>query len=401
MENVIHTLVLHLYPDLEALCMAWLCRTFDTVRAQLGIVSDPQIKLIPSGALRPKDWEGLPLDIPALTREGYLFLDCGGGHFDQHMFPDQPQISSIDRLAKETRLLQREPYLTSFLRVISANDVRGTGIVKNKRHRERGRESVVPHLRSLISGWNLLYPGDAEKLYALVAHAFGGVMEHLLEIGFERLERGLSDREISVRGLDLFLLPSLREGVARFVRAKAAALHETHDILAVKEIEAWHTEADRALSAMEDEWHTAAKDFSRSGDVRRVGIQSGVVAIAFGVSGSMLFGAFVRHAVECDIVIQFRDGGKFTIASRSRSIEKAAQAIWRRELICRKMDFPPELEEVIACKRPAIGLPDHPTRLFYFFPTKTLFGNHFHSNPFMSPSALSQEEITYLLMRNV
>lgn len=90
-SQMIHTLVPHVSPDTEALVMAWLIASHDVVKRALNCIDQPRLKFVPAGPLSRNDWreEGnSALSAAQLESRGYLFLDCGGGRFDQHVLPD-------------------------------------------------------------------------------------------------------------------------------------------------------------------------------------------------------------------------------------------------------------------------------------------------------------------------
>lgn len=399
--TLIHTLVLHLFPDLEALCMAWLCQYFGPVRTALGIAKDPVLKFIPSGALRPEDWPDQRTDVAGLTRQGFLFLDCGGGYFDQHVYPGEPDTSSLDRLAAETQLLGYEPYLTSLVRVISANDTRATGIVRDVHFRAHGSTSTVPHLRNLIMGWNLLCPDNPAQVYQLASLAFHGLLANLIKLAEERHGRGLDDREIAMRALNLFMLPSIRTGLKIYLREQCdeegAELRPPPDVT----LQQWESTAARALAGLEAEWNLAEYDFRHRGELKQVSVNGAVLKVAIVTSGSSRFGPWARYTLKPQLILQFQPNGKFTISSHKHSLEKVARAIWQAELERWNMTTSSALEAVIRGEQPPTGPPSHPSRWFYLFVSKTLFGNFFRSNPYMPQCKLIPDEIISLTLRSL
>ena len=103
-----HTLVLHLRPDLEVLVMGGIIFDKPEVRKALNVIDEPALKFIPAGPLRETDWSGIraeDLNAQHLEKQGFLFMDCGGGILDQHGKlaeldeHGQNRLASIDLLA--------------------------------------------------------------------------------------------------------------------------------------------------------------------------------------------------------------------------------------------------------------------------------------------------------------
>ncbi len=353
-KQMIHTLVQHVSPDTEALVMAWLISGHVVVRKALRCVDAPRLKFIPAGQLRRRDWEEeRTLSPEQLEARGYLFLDCGGGRFDQHVLPDsvaENKTSSLHLLLEELSARVEEmdaadrKELQHLLRimegvflVICRNDLTGEDIAPRSLDAKpeaaepsqdgddlvdgmlqdmdaaepvEGKADPMPaaqanvdptphtprHLRNMILGWNAQYPNDPHKVYALASVAFGAIEQNV---------RMLYDNPEDMHDLDVRKLFRIDEILVGTEAHFEATLHPfvVNDAGRVKsETRTFAVQAEKALGEMERQWHAAIGDYFRHAIGREVemlpqveGKKTRKVMVVFGRSESQRFGAVARR----------------------------------------------------------------------------------------------------------
>lgn len=171
-EKVFHTTVLHVHPDLEALASLKLLA--DGYVDGLALEKDFELKFIPSGELRIEDWrQEATVDARLLERRGYLFVDCGGERtmLDHHGRGDDDNRCTLERL--ELHEGEGFEFLRGFISIIAAQDKKGKAIDRDKKYKASSSPNTPRTLRSLISGWNLLY--SPEQVVWLAFRALDGV----------------------------------------------------------------------------------------------------------------------------------------------------------------------------------------------------------------------------------
>lgn len=407
--QAVHTIVLHGFPDLEALLMLWFIYRFEKVRIHLGLVAGKfEYKFIPSGPLRTKDWKELPLGTPltarAIEKLGYLFVDCGGGGalLDQHGLAENQDynvVASIDLLIEVTKLLENEPYLQALVELVSLHDRTGISVTA-----DHCRAKPTPHtsrdVHMLILGLNLCF--GALQVVRITMLAFDGLLAALLEVAQAIVEVGGDDRAMKIREMNLLSLESILHGLS--LHAKE---HPEVDIAKFR------AEAERALQAAEQEWHCAVRDLKRTGQkrvfdamvVRRDApgtMVSEQITMIVGTSDSQRFGALCRSR-GANMVIQFAsEAGKFMISTKGgMDLATVAAALRAAEMVCRG-----------ALPMDTIGSIDRPGQFriqkdgeviwtVYFPEFRSAVGNNFRTNPYLSPSMLSREEIVEIASRTL
>jgi hypothetical protein len=423
----VHTIVLHFFPDLEALFMLWIILRFPIVREHFGVVPGAfEFKTIPSGPLRPEDWVGvLPAGTPptaaALARLGYLFVDCGGGGapLDQHGRKENVEsnrVASIDLLVKLVALLRGLPnFLQAMVLLVSRHDLTGESVAKFSR-KER-KESATPatprDLHMMLLGWNLLHP--VEEVIRLAMIAFDGVMVQLLQAD-QTIDDVSDEFMIDVKGMNLFALDQIIAGLSLHAQE-----HPEVDVPKFRK------EAERALLRAERERSCAARDFRNTAKtwdfnatiVRRDTpgkLEPVRLKMTVGVSDSHRFGEYCRfhkrRKEDCggtedhgaDVVIQFSasEKGKFVVSTRGGiDLTTVAAALRAAEMLCRG-----------AVPVDPIGSIDAPGQFrmqkdgemlwpIYFPEFRTAVGNNFRTNPSLPPSVLTHREIVGIVRQTL
>ncbi len=426
-QNIKHTLVMHLSPDLEALFMGWLIAAHESVREALGVVDHPRLKFIPAGPLRKEDWSGEEdVTAAALEAKGYQFLDCGRGKLDQHGRPENENrnsVSSLDLLVHEANLDALLPHLMPIVAIISNNDLTGQDIIPVRSWKESETPHTPRQLRNMIQGWNLLNKENPSKTFSLASTAFGsierGVEHRLAQVGdFAPTSTGTPDAAIDFR--EFFLADRIVENVGRHFAVSYGA--DAHDEIAIA-TEGFRKEAADALMALEKEWETAVQDYWRGAKVRDIhvaiktpqGQASKRLALAFGRSASTRFGMVTRLGNEgrrpphegcprrpkADVTIQFYGDGRFVIATRGLELDRVAVAL--READLRKRGVNVTKEDRLLLARPGhLRFADQagrPRDALFFAEYRTNFGNAFRANPTAETTPLSMEEVVDITIK--
>lgn len=440
MHTTIHTLVLHSSPDIEVCFMSYVILTSEEVRDRLGVVEHPKMKFISAGDLRKEDWPGEEtLVSSALEGKGYLFLDCGGGTLDQHGRPEHQNRNSVSSLGFLTHAVDLDlvaPQLVPIIAVLNRNDLDGVDVAPRRDCSKSSTPHTRRHLRNVVQGLNLLYK-DQPSAATRIMHVAFGCIERLVDAALldlldefrRRREQALAAHEsrqdsctdgtafhqcqsaptipdmIRTAGFDfreLFLVEQLLGGApAYFATIFGIDAHEEIE-LAVKQ---FACELESALKVMEQEWREAEGDLrqarKRTVTVQRKtdqGTMCKVITLVDGSSRSTRFGAATRWYKRADVTIQFKEKGKFVIATTGLLLDRVAQVL--READLRKKGV-----EVTAADRLSFAKPGNlryadrsgavHDALFLTEYRKT-FGNAFRSNPNSEPTALSRREIVDL-----
>ncbi len=346
----IHTLVPHVSPDTEALAMTWLIVSHATVRKALHCAETLHIKFIPAGQLRRRDWQDeRTVSSEQLESRGYLFLDCGGGRFDQHVLPDavsENKTASLHLLLDELNaraedlhdadrkeLQQLLKIMEGVFLVICRNDLTGEDIAPRSLDAKpegtaqpQGSEGLVQdmlqeltavtpvegetsvqrtevadptpyttrHLRNMILGWNSLYPENPEKVFALASVAFGAIEQNV---------RMLYEDPEDVQDFDMRKLFRVEEILLGTEAHFAATLPGASEGRIAHEARTFAAQAEKSLREMERQWHMAVGDYwSKTTGGRTIemlpqveGKKRREVAVLFGRSESQRFGAVARR----------------------------------------------------------------------------------------------------------
>lgn len=424
MKKSVHTIVLHLFPDLEALFMLWIILRFPIVREHFGVVLGAfEWKTIPSGPLRPEDWVGvLPagtsLTAAALARLGYLFVDCGGGGapLDQHGRKENAEfnaVASIDLLVKSVVLLHGLPnFLQSLVLPISRHDLTGESVAKFSR-KER-KESATPatprDLHMMLLGWNLLHP--VEEIIRLAMFAFDGVMVQLLQAD-QTIDDVSDEFMIDVKGMNLFALDQILAGLALHVQENPV------------EVPKFRKAAEEALLRAEREWYRAARDFrdtAKTWDfdatiVRRdtpQKLEPVLLKMTVGVSDSHRFGEYCRFHKRrkedggtadhgADLVIQFApEADKFVVSTKGGIVlTTVAAALRAAEMLCRGAVPVDPISSIDMPGQFRIQKDGEMLWPIYFAEFRTSAGNNFRTNPFLPPSVLTRREIVGIVRQTL
>ena len=239
-----HTLVLHINPDLEACFMAHLFLANEDVRDAYGVVDGPALKFIPGGPLRPEDWAGeTEITSRALEAKGYVFLDCGGGLFDQHGRPEnvmRNSISSLDLMVHVLELETRLPHLMPIAQIITDNDLYGEDVASAHSVKQTSTPHTPRHLRDMILGWNILYKEQPEIVVGLASNAFGCI-ERCIDKIAEQPEKDVVYK-------DFFLFTVLESGAVRHFKTRLGC---DADDAAINEAYLFGGECERGLVALE------------------------------------------------------------------------------------------------------------------------------------------------------
>lgn len=406
--QAVHTIVLHGFPDLEALLMLWLIYRFERVRTHLGLVPGMfTYKFIPSGPLRTDDWKaelpaGTPIAARTIEKLGYLFVDCGGGGalLDQHGLAENQNhniVASIDLLVEVTRLPDTEPYLQALVELVSLHDRTGISVTAAS-CRARPTPHTSRDLHMLILGLNLCF--GALQVVRITMLAFDGLLAALLEVAQAIVEAGGDDRAMRIREMNLLSLDSILHGLS---------LHATeHPEVDVAKFRA---EAERALQATEGEWHCAVRDLERTGQKRVFNavvtkrdasgtMEPEQITMIVGTSDSQRFGALCRSR-GANLVIQFAsEAGKFVVSTKGGiDLTTVAAALRAAEMVCRGA-IP--MDPIDSIDRPGqfrIKNGGEVIWTVYFPEFRTAVGTNFRTNPYLSPSTLSRDEIVTVVTR--
>lgn len=428
MKKTVHTIVLHFFPDLEALFMLWIILQFPIVREHFGVVPGAfKFKTIPSGPLRPEDWVGVlpagtPLTAAALARLGYLFVDCGGGGapLDQHGRKENAEfnaVASIDLLVKSVALLHGLPnFLQALVLLISRHDREGESVTKFSR--EERKNSATPatprDLHMMLLGWNLLHDDAVKDVIDLAMIAFDGVMVQLLQVD-QTIDEISDEFMIDVKGMSLFALDQILAGLSLHAQENPGV-----------DVPKFRKAAEEALLRAEREWYCAARDFrdtAKTWDfdatiVRRDTPKKPepmLLKMTVGLSDSHRFGEYCRfhkrRKADCggvedhgaNLVIQFASKvGKFVVSSKGGILlTQVAAALRAAEMVCRG-----------AVPVDPIGSIDRPGQFrmqkdgemlwpIYFPEFRTSAGNNFRTNPFLPPSVLTGREIVTVVKQTL
>lgn len=412
-KNPKHTLVLHVNPDLEACFMAHLFMAHEDVRDAYGVVDGPELKFIPGGPLRAEDWPGEEdMSARALEAKGYVFLDCGGGLFDQHGRPEnlmRNSISSLDLMVHVLELDARMPHLMPIAQIITDNDLYGEDVASAHSVKKTTTPHTPRHLRDMILGWNVLYKERPEIVVRLASDAFGCI---------ERcLDKVADQPKDEVVYKDFFLFSVLQTGaVAHFKTVHGIDAEDE----AIASAGLFVEECERGLVALEAEWKAGERDYWANAKLRTVhvskrtkdGVAVQTVTLAYGRSAATRFGAVTRFGNQgndperpirnkADITIQFSDKGKFIISTKGILLDRVAKAIREADLRRRGvnltsadlalLDRSGHLRFTDAFGREQLAL--------YFAEYRTAFGNAFRANPFADATPLKEEEIVELAVK--
>ena len=413
-----HTLVIHMKPDLENTLVVFLLTTFLTLARRLGISDGPAIKFIPAGPLRPEDWPGQSdLSVEALERQGYMFIDCGGGQHDHHRrWPDKTDNdqSSLDLVLKLTGADLALRHLMPVFKLVSDNDLTGQQIVQDKGRDQSATPHTARHLRNVILGWNKIHADDPQAVVDLAGLAYGGLVA-LAEAEFRSAEADHGQ---------LFLADNLCRGVALY----CGQLVEDGemDSAEAEEISAdFRQSVESALGVLEYDWTQGENDYwSPKTTVlklqRLIPTRGGTVkkpcCLVVGVSDSLRYSAVTRlgnrgqnaaypdreRRPKADITIQFQSDGRFVISSRHITLERIAAAIRRVDLERKGVDISLIDQEALRqvghlAFQNRAGETVQALLLAY----DKAFGNGFRANPFGLECALKPEEIVNLTVQTL
>ncbi|HTK04502.1 MAG TPA: hypothetical protein VL500_02870 [Candidatus Eisenbacteria bacterium] len=408
-----HTLVLHINPDLEACFMAHLLLTREELRDALGVVDVPSLKFIPGGPLRPEDWQGeKEVESKALEAAGYVFLDCGGGLFDQHGRPEnlmRNSVSSLDLMAHVLELEARLPHLMPIVQIISDNDLYGEDVAPSHSVRKTTTPHTPRHLRDMILGWNILHADDPEITVALASNAFGCI-ERCIDATIEK------PRD-EVKHKDFFLFSVLQNGAVSHFKTQVGLDAEDE---ALRAAEWFVNECESGLLALEQEWMAGEKDYWSGTKLRTVqvakktadGVAFQTVTLAHGRSKSTRYGAVTRYGNagdnsekprrnKADVTIQFSGDGKFIISTKGIVLDRVAQVIREADLRRRGVNVTKE-DRALLDRSGHLKFTDTKGReqlALYFTEYRTAFGNAFRANPMAEKTPLKEEEIVELTVK--
>lgn len=409
-----HTLVLHINPDLEACFMAHLFLAHEDVRDAHGVIDQPKLKFIPGGPLREEDWPGVTeRTSAALEAAGYVFLDCGGGAFDQHGRPEnlmRNSISSLDLMVQSLNLEERLPHLMPVAKLISDNDLSGQDVASSHSVKKTTTPHTPRHLRNAILGWNVLNKDNPAKVVVLASTAFGCI---------ERcIDRAMSEgRYEDLVHKDLFLCATLVTGSVAHFKTVFGLDADDEAMVATK---SFGDQVEAGLVALEDEWKAAVRDYWNGAKLRTAqvakrtpdGVAYETVTIAFGRSASTRFGAVTRFGNagqvqgrprrnKADVTIQFSDDGKFVISTKGITLERVAKAI-------READLKRRGARLTVADGQALEKSGHQKfadgngrelMALYLAEYRTAFGNAFRANPFADRTPLKEQEIVDLTVK--
>lgn len=413
MKTPKHTLVLHLNPDLEACFMAHLILEHEDVRDAHGIVDKPALKFIPGGPLRQEDWPGeADLDPKALEAKGYVFLDCGGGLFDQHGRPEnlmRNSVSSLDLMVHVLELDARLPHLAPICAIISANDLTGMDVASSHKVKGTTTPHTARHLRNMILGWNILHKDTPEVTVALASIAFSCI---------ERCIDAVADKpKEEVNHKDFFLFSVLVNGAIRHFKTRFGLDAEEESMRQA----AWfHGECEKGLVALEQDWIAGERDYWGNAKLRSVqvalktpdGTAYQTVTVAYGRSSSTRFGAVTRFGNEgqnpskprrnkAEVTIQFSGDGKFVISTKGITLERVAKAIREEDLRRRGVNVTRADRETLD-RSGHLQFADRNGRkkeALYLAEYRTAFGNAFRANPMAEKTPLTEKEIVELAVK--
>jgi hypothetical protein len=408
-----HTLVIHMKPDLENTLVVFLLTTFSVLARRLGVIDDPTVKFIPAGPLRSEDWSDQPdTSVAALERQGYMFIDCGGGSHDHHRrWPDKTsnEESSLDLVLKLTGADQALRHLMPVFRLVSDNDLTGRQIVQDRGRDQSATPHTARHLRNVILGWNKIHADDPQAVVDLAGLAYGGLVA-LAEAEFRSGEADHSR---------LFLADNICRGVRLYcdqlVEDEEMDPGEAQDISTD-----FRQSVKSALGVLEDDWHQGEQDYwSPKTTVlrlqRQIPTRRGPVkkpcCLVVGVSDALRYSAVTRRGnrgqnaahpdrerrPKADITIQFQTNGRWVMSSRHIKLDKVAAAIRRADLERKGVDT--SLVDPEALRQ--VGHLAFPNRAGETVQALLLaydkaFGNGFRANPFGVECALKPEEIVNL-----
>ncbi len=421
----VHTIVGHWSPDIELLFMLYIILTKQEMREKLGVIESPSLKFIPAGKLRAVDFPGevtldptvLELDPTVLEDErGYLFLDCGGGRFDQHVLGEEyggNTTSSLELLMYETGLHDMFPHLEKIIAAIAYNDRSGGEIVARREHED---DALTPHtqrqLRNMIIGWNMLRLPATVVEFAKIA--FGSIECAIGAHQMQLLEDDPSGAKLASDQFDhreFFWCDRIIAAAPKYF----AAAHNVHDVeqatLAFKDL------CEKALVRLEQEWLLSERHYwSGATSVQRYAVKDvGSRTVCVGRSLTQRFSAVARYGNKtpsegrperwsADLTIQFGKPGYFSVTTRGGiKLPKIAQAIREADLAKRGVVVTDELRATL--DRPgnvvAVGVDGEPVEAIFFAIYETCVGNMFRSNPFATPTALTEQEIEQIAVRTL
>jgi len=408
-----HTLVLHINPDLEACFMAHLILTREEIRDALGVIDGPDLKFIPGGPLRAEDWPGAEkVESKALEAAGYVFLDCGGGLFDQHGRPEnlmRNSVSSLDLMAHVLELDARMPHLMPIVQIISDNDLYGEDVASPHSVKKTTTPHTPRHLRDMILGWNVLHKDEPEITVSLSSIAFGCI-ERCIDATIEKPRDEVNHK-------DFFLFSVLQTGAVRHFKTQVGL---DADDEAMKMAEWFIGEGESGLVALEAEWKAGEKDYWNGTKIRTVqvakktpeGVAFQTVTLAHGRSKSTRYGAVTRYGNagenpekprrnKADVTIQFSGDGKFIISTKGILLDRVAQVIREADLRRRGVNVTKGDREILD-RSGHLKFTDVHGRdqlALYFTEYRTAFGNAFRANPMAEKTPLKEEEIVELTIK--
>lgn len=166
-REVVHTIVLHENPDVEALFIAWLLISNSSIRERFNVKEGASLNFVPSGELKPegllwKKYRPEQVNAEYLEEHGFLFVDCGGGgaRLDQHGREENTlgtKVSSLDLLvACFPEIFHLYPHLVSLFSLISRNDKTGEMIAKQTSASLKASKTphTPRHIRNILDGLN-------------------------------------------------------------------------------------------------------------------------------------------------------------------------------------------------------------------------------------------------------
>lgn len=322
--TMVHTIVTHRSPDLEALMMLNIIARNEGLRRRLGIVEKPKFKYVRAGLPRAEDWHGEPANVRELMERGYLFVDCLGGPFDQHTAEENrgkeyDELASIDLLVRQTVLLSREPYLEPFVRLISQNDRRGESVVPKT---VLDKASKCPHtprdLRSMVVALNALYPEEPERVRELFFLAMDGLIHLFVELctaSFDATGQAVDETQIDLKGCYFLTVDLAAIGIERCLLSRFEHLPADvrANVVADNLARFWRA-VEGAWGLAENEWKVAMDDYKRA-KIRR----AGGLRVALGFSSSPHF-PVVARCKGANVTIQIYPDGRFLIGRQGDQI---------------------------------------------------------------------------------
>lgn len=406
----VHTLVLHRNPDFEVLFMAWLIVTHPRLRSFFNLVAVTKLKFkfIASGPLKAEDWpDETELSAPSLEKQGYLFLDCGGGGamLDQHgAAPNKGRkfdvVASVNMLAGKTDLFDTDPFFLPFVRVVSANDRTGKSVTAMQIFNKKSATPNVPRdIRTMVGAMNDVYPENPEAVRELFALAMDG-LEHLLGelvMGHdEQVGTALDPASIDLRGMNFLTVDNAVRGLELCLRSRFERLpdHANVDEAIADVVGRFTRNVERGWALHEEAWKQAKADGKQTMRLRiKPNGWKDQITVVIGHSDSRYFPAVARRT-KADLIVQFYSDGRFVIARRGDKLSLDVVASHLRKADCVKRKGIMADTAKLAERNTTSYVEVDGAQIPQFFHAGFAFGNCFTSNPTgLAISALTEAEV--------